>query len=72
MQIKSKASKFTPTSVHDIFKQSDMMDCAILGAASLLHKLVTKNFASGNYNYFPSWSPKGDLRILLILSPDFI
>ena len=40
------------------------MDCAILGAASSLYKLVTKNFAFGDYNYyFSHWSPKGDLRI---------
>ena len=42
------------------------MDCTILGAASSLYKLVTKNFAFGDYNnnyYFSRWSPKGDLRI---------
>ena len=49
------------------------MDCAILGAASSLYKLVTKNFAFGDYNYyFSRWSPKGDLRIFLISSLDFI
>ena len=49
------------------------MDRAILGAASPLYKLVTKNFAFGDYNYyFSRWSPKGDLRIFLISSPDFI
>ena len=64
--------KFIPSYVHNIFKQSNMVDRSILGAASSLYKLVTKNFASGDYTYFFSWSPKGDLRSFLISSPDFI
>ena len=48
-----------------------MMDRAILGDASSLYKLVTKNFASGGYNYFSTWSPKGDtiLHFLLQTGP---
>ena len=70
-------SKFIPTSVHNIFKQSNndglrhTRSCIKLYKS--LYKLVTKNFASGDYNnYFSSWSSKGDLGIFLILSPDFI
>ena len=46
---------YTKTSVHNIFNQSNPMNCTILWAA-------TKKLKTGYHNYFPSWLPKGDLR----------
>ena len=61
-------SKFIPTFVRDIFKQSNLMDSTILWDGHL-------NYTNWHLNiciwwlYFSKWLPKGNLRILLILSP---
>ena len=62
-------SKFILTSVCDIFKQSNLMDQAILRAVSFT---LNTNWQLKNCIwrlYFSSWSPKGNLRIFSISNP---